>query len=343
MKRFFLLTLLCLVAATAEAYDFSLSAPTGQTLYYSYVSSDEVKVVAPNGTSWGTADKPTGAMTLPGHVTYGGTTYTVQSVGMRAFAGCTELTQVTIQEGVRSIDMMAFSGCTSLASISLPTSLERIAAAAFDGTAFYTTESNWGSDYVLMVDGWVIRKSNVYGDTVRVKKGTVGLANSSFMGCDQVRYVQLPATVRYMGESTFQGCTGMDTIRLLATKPPQLADNTFQYLSGFTVAVPCSTAVAYLEAPYWADLSIVEDTCHKGPWPIIGIEQSDEPAFALVPAAWGVTVEGAEGMPLRVSDMTGRQVFSTECAGPQEQISLPAAGIYVVHAGGSVKKLIYLR
>ena len=46
MKRFFLLTLLCLVAATAEAYDFSLSAPTGQTLYYSYVSSDEVKVVA---------------------------------------------------------------------------------------------------------------------------------------------------------------------------------------------------------------------------------------------------------------------------------------------------------
>ena len=52
--------------------------------------------------------QPTGDLVIPGSVTYGGTEYTVTTIGNYAFHGCTGLTSVTIGDGVTTIGNYAF-------------------------------------------------------------------------------------------------------------------------------------------------------------------------------------------------------------------------------------------
>ena len=71
-----------------------------------------------------------GALTIPGTVSVGDDTYTVE-VGPVAFRLCTNLTSITIGEGVTKIDDYAFVGCSSVAKITLPSTLTTIERGAF--------------------------------------------------------------------------------------------------------------------------------------------------------------------------------------------------------------------
>ena len=55
--------------------------------------------------------EPTGNLTIPESVTYGGISYPVTSIGNEAFDGCSGLTSVTIGNSVTSIGKKAFDGC----------------------------------------------------------------------------------------------------------------------------------------------------------------------------------------------------------------------------------------
>ena len=61
--------------------------------------------------------KPTGDLTIPESVTYGGISYPVTSIGGGAFFGCSGLTSVTIPNSVTTIGYDAFSGCSVLTRI----------------------------------------------------------------------------------------------------------------------------------------------------------------------------------------------------------------------------------
>ena len=136
-KKVVLLTLLLLSALRAAAFDFSAVAPSGQTLYYNYVTGG-VEVTYPatvtqptNG--WSGYTKPTGALSVPEAVTYGGVSYDIVAVHGFAFYECTGLTSVVLPEGVASIGNSAFNGCTSLSQLTLPSTLQTIGGATFYG------------------------------------------------------------------------------------------------------------------------------------------------------------------------------------------------------------------
>ena len=50
----------------------------------------------------------------------------------KAFANCTGVESITIEDGITEIGEYAFSGCTGLKSIKIPNSVEKIGNNAFD-------------------------------------------------------------------------------------------------------------------------------------------------------------------------------------------------------------------
>ena len=55
----------------------------------------------------------------------------VTTVGGSSFKGCTNLTTVTLADGVEYIETAAFNGCTALSDITIPESVGYIKTGAF--------------------------------------------------------------------------------------------------------------------------------------------------------------------------------------------------------------------
>ena len=74
-----------------------------------------------------------GEIVIHGSVEYKGNVYSVTSIGVDAFTGCSGLTSIVIPDSVTSIKSYAFTGCSGLTSIVIPDSVTSIGARAFLG------------------------------------------------------------------------------------------------------------------------------------------------------------------------------------------------------------------
>ena len=92
-------------------------------------------------------DRDGGAVTIPS--TLGG--FPVTSIGDKAFAGCTDLTSISLSQGLTSIGEMAFYECKGLTSISLQKGLISIGKSAFGGCGLTSISIPQG---VTSIDNW---------------------------------------------------------------------------------------------------------------------------------------------------------------------------------------------
>ena len=342
----------------ARAVVFSETAPTGQTLYYEITSASTVKVVS--GT-----DKPTGRLTIPAtaqgysvteiaSMAFSGCTGltsvsipgSVATVGMRAFASCSALTSAHLAEGVQTIGQMAFSSCTALDTINLPTTLTKIAAGVFGNTAIINNIDDW-QDSVLYICHYLITSRQLRTGTLMVTDGTLGIANLA-LDSRQITKCVLPEGLHFIGEQAFLRCSQLDTVHTLDSVPTALGDNAFQGGSAnLTILVPCGCAAAYNAAPNWNTLNIVEDTCPTPPTPPdppVSIQNAGKPMFKATVNGNILTVSGAEGQLLMVTDIAGRRIYSAACAQHDIRVALPAKGFYIVSIGTSAPlKVCYSR
>ena len=154
--------------------------------------------------------------------TYNG--LTVTSIGDRAFGGCTNLTSITIPDGVTSIGISAFGGCTNLTSITIPDSVTSIGNGAFYNckslTSINVEENN---KYYSSVNGVLFNKNKAVliqypiGKTeieYVIPNSVTRIGKDAFCNCTSLTSVTIPDSVTSIGDYAFNGCISLTTVTI---------------------------------------------------------------------------------------------------------------------------------
>ncbi len=180
---------------------------------------------------------------------------TVVSIGKEAFKNCvsvnaatvptsalssmplTALTSITIVGG--AIPENAFAGCTELANITLGSGITAIGKNAFNDTAYYKNASMWtDSGKTLYINDCLIVAKGEIDGAYTVRENTALIANGAFAGNTALTSVSFPASLKYVGDGAFLDCSEIESIALPAGLV-SVGNNAFQgCLSAASVNIP---------------------------------------------------------------------------------------------------------
>lgn len=227
MKKVLLLfATLFALGQNAFAYDFSVVSPSGHTLIYTIYNGNSVSVACSNNIS--------GALIIPSSVTYNGYTFSVTSIAMNAFEGCTGITSVSIPNSVISIGGSAFERCTGLSAVTIPNSVTFIGEGAFSKCSGLTSitipnsvttigvaafsDCTWLSSVFFNADSCSLNgpifarchlfTSITFGNNVKRIPGYL------CENCTSLTIVTIPDSVNSIGGYAFENCSGLTSVTL---------------------------------------------------------------------------------------------------------------------------------
>lgn len=149
---------------------------------HAFANSPATRVSLPESlTSIGTrafAGAAITAMTIPGSVT---------TIGVEVFWGCSDLTSLTICDGVTSIES-AFGKCTGLTKLVLPDSVTTIGAQAFDGCTGL--------------------------EEITFSRNLTSIGYMAFSGCTGLTDLVFPDSLKEIDQEAFRYCSGLNSISL---------------------------------------------------------------------------------------------------------------------------------
>lgn len=149
---------------------------------HAFANSPATRVSLPESlTSIGTrafAGAAITAMTIPGSVT---------TIGVEVFWGCSDLTSLTIHDGVTAIES-AFGKCTGLTELVLPDSVTTIGTQAF------------------------YRCTGLR--TVTLSKNLTSIGYMAFSGCSGLTELVFPDSLKEIDQEAFRYCSGLNSISL---------------------------------------------------------------------------------------------------------------------------------
>ena len=149
---------------------------------HAFANSPATRVSLPESlTSIGTrafAGAAITAMTIPGSVT---------TIGVEVFWGCSDLTSLTICDGVTAIES-AFGKCTGLTELVLPDSVTTIGAQAFDGCTGL--------------------------EEITFSRNLTSIGYMAFSGCTGLTELVFPDSLKEIGQESFKYCSGLRAVSL---------------------------------------------------------------------------------------------------------------------------------
>jgi len=216
--------LMSMTGAKAFAHDIEVEND-GVTIYYKWANNNTELAVSCQGWSYNDySNEYSGNVVIPSSVVYNGNTYSVTSIGYRAFSGCSGLTSVTIPNSVTSIGELAFYDCSGLTSVTIPNSVTSIGDSAFDGCSGLTS--------------------------VTIPNSVTSIGRYTFYGCSGLTSVTIPNSVTSIGEKAFWGCSGLTSVTI-GNSVTSIGSEAFNGCSGLTsVTIPNSVTSIYSGAFY---------------------------------------------------------------------------------------------
>ena len=241
---------------------FEGDAPTFGTDIFSYVNAtayypagnetwtDAVKQNYGGTITWMTVRKPSEGLQYT--LSYDGSHYTVsgigtctdtdivipgeynglpvESIGENAFRQCTQLTSVTILDGVAIVKDRAFYGCSNLTSITIPDSVISIGYAAFTSCSSLTGVTI--PNGITSISSWAFAHCSSL-TSITVSDSITSIGDCAFYGCSNLTSITIPDGVTRIGNSAFSGCSGLTSI-IIPGNVTSIGDGAFLSCPGLT-------------------------------------------------------------------------------------------------------------
>ena len=166
-----------------------------------------------------------GNVVIPESVTYNGNTYSVTSIGDRAFYYCSGLTSVTIPNSVTSIGEKTFYGCSGLTSITIPNSVTSIGSMAFYECSGLKSVNifdlaAWCNISFSSVDSnplYYAHRLFLNGEEIIdlvIPNSVTSIGSYAFRSCSGLTSVTIPNSVTSIRLGAFSGCSGLTSVTI---------------------------------------------------------------------------------------------------------------------------------
>lgn len=149
-------------------------------------------------------DYVSGDLVIPETVTDLNQTYTVTSIGKKAFYGCENLTSVKLPPTIKSSGLLAFAACDNLKRVDI-TDLEAWCSINYEISSGYFPGNPLVNGAGLFLNGEQIT-------TLEFPETFDAVLPGTFVGCGGLKKVILPPSVTSIGASAFSFCSDLETV-----------------------------------------------------------------------------------------------------------------------------------
>ena len=127
----------------------------------------------------------------------------VTSIGDAAFQNCSNLTSISIPEGVISIGSSAFKNCSNLTSVSIPEGITSIKDSTFKNCSSLTS--------VSIPEGVITIGLYAFSDCgsltgISIPAGVSNIEAQAFYNCANLTSISLPVEIKKIGQHAFVAC-----------------------------------------------------------------------------------------------------------------------------------------
>ena len=144
------------------------------------------------------------------------------------FAGCTELTEVSLADSITMMGYHIFYNCNSLTKVNIPAALTYISGGMFENCEKLTditlpkkiTEIGFGS---------FLNCKNL--KNVTLSSNITAINSKAFQNCTKIESLIIPNTVKTISEGCFAGCSGLKSITL-PENLTEIAEEAFKDCTG---------------------------------------------------------------------------------------------------------------
>ena len=207
-----------------------------------------------------------------------GVAYRIDDKGAYAFRHCSNITRVTLPDGlttlgegafqqcealvtadlmnpmeITSIPRYAFDGCSGLRNVYLPFFIEAVGDYAFRGCASLRQIQFVAPTKTIGAYAFSGCRSLKSLDLFKCENFTT-IGSYAFSGCTSLKSLNLPKSLETIGEYAFSGCQAISVICSPSLVPPTIASESA--LNGIdkdvcVLTMPKSVYLDYFRAPYW--------------------------------------------------------------------------------------------